>query len=225
MFTSGTVADDEDVCVLTDGRPTPGCVARIVDAAGRPLAVGCEGEIEAFGPQLCLGYVDASLDADAFTADGFLRTGDRGEVDGEGRLKITGRVKELFKTAKGKYVAPAPIENRLNAHAMVELSLVSGVGQAEAYALVVPAEGVRARLDDEAVRTQVQREMEQLLRDVNRELSDYERLHMIVVVREPWSIENGFLTPTMKIKRARIEAAVAPQVEGWYAGRDRVQWA
>jgi long-subunit acyl-CoA synthetase (AMP-forming) len=48
---------------------------------------------------------------------------------------------------------------------------------------------------------------------------------MIVVVREPWSIENGFLTPTMKIKRARIEAAVAPQVEGWYAGRDRVQWA
>jgi long-subunit acyl-CoA synthetase (AMP-forming) len=67
--------------------------------------------------------------------------------------------------------------------------------------------------------------MEQLLRDVNRELSDYERLHMIVVVREPWSIENGFLTPTMKIKRARIEAAVAPQVEGWYAGRDRVQWA
>lgn len=67
--------------------------------------------------------------------------------------------------------------------------------------------------------------MEQLLADVNRALADYEALQMIVVVREPWSIENGLLTPTMKIRRARIEAAVEPLVETWYAGNARVIWA
>ena len=202
----------------------PGFVG--VPMAGVQVKLSPEGEILIRSPAQFSGYYkQPELTAASFTEEGFFRTGDRGERRPDGLLKITGRTKELFKTAKGKYVAPAPIENRLNAHPMVELSLVSGVGQAEAYALVVPAEGLRARLDDGAVRTRVQRELEQLLHDVNRELSDYERLHMIVVVRDPWSIENGFLTPTMKIKRARIEAAVAPQVDGWYAGRERVQWA
>jgi long-subunit acyl-CoA synthetase (AMP-forming) len=107
----------------------------------------------------------------------------------------------------------------------VELSLVSGAGHAAAYALVLLAEDLRARLDDSALRADVQRQMEQLLRDVNRELVGYQQLRMIVLVRDPWSIENGFLTPTMKIKRSRIEAAVAPQVPGWYARSDPVQWA
>ena len=75
-----------------------------------------------------------------------------------------------------------------------------------------------------ALRAEVQREMEQLLQAVNRELSDYERLHMIVIVREPWSIENGLLTPTMKIRRSRIEAAVEPMIESWYATR-RYAWS
>ena len=85
---------------------------------------------------------------------------------------VTGRVKELFKTAKGEYVAPAPIENRLNVHPMVELSLVSGVGQSAAYAMVVLAEDLRPRLGDAAVRAQVQEELGRLLEDVNRELAD-----------------------------------------------------
>jgi long-subunit acyl-CoA synthetase (AMP-forming) len=122
-------------------------------------------------------------------------------------------------------VAPAPIENRVNVHPMVELSLVSGVGQPAAYAIVVLAEDLRPRLGDAAVRAQVQGELERLLDTVNQGLPDYEKLRMIVVAREPWSIENGCLTPTMKIRRARIEAAVAQQVEGWYAGQGAVVWA
>jgi long-chain acyl-CoA synthetase len=102
---------------------------------------------------------------------------------------------------------------------------VSGVGQAAAYALVVLAEALRPRLEVAAVHAEVQREMEQLLSDVNRASADYEALQMIVVVREPWSIENGFLTPTMKIKRSRIEAAVEPMIDNWYAQRSRVVWA
>ncbi|MEK7410272.1 MAG: AMP-binding acetyl-CoA synthetase, partial [Actinomycetota bacterium] len=170
-------------------------------------------------------YKQPELTAQSFTEDRFFHTGDLGERRPDGMLKIIGRTKDLFKTAKGEYVAPAPIENLLNAHPMVELSLVSGVGQPAAYALVVLAENLRPRIGDAAVRTQVHSELEQLLDNLNRGLVNHEKLRMIVVARESWSIENGFLTPTMKIRRARIEAAIAPQVEGWYASDARVQWA
>ena len=198
------------------GVPLPGVEVKLSD----------DGEVLIKSPAQFTGYYkQPELTAASFTEDGFFRTGDRGERRADGLLKITGRTKELFKTAKGKYVAPAPIENRLNAHPMVELSLVSGVGQPQPYALVVPAEALRPRLGDAAARAELQRAMEQLLVDVNRELSEYERLAKIVVLREPWSIENGMLTPTMKLKRSRIESAVAPQVEGWYAQGADVLWA
>jgi len=108
---------------------------------------------------------------------------------------------------------------------MVELALVSGVGQAAAYGMLVLAEDLRAQLSDPAVRARVQAELEGLLKSVNHELADYERLRMLVVAREPWSIENGCLTPTMKIKRSRIESSVAAQVDGWYTGEAAVLWA
>jgi long-chain acyl-CoA synthetase len=122
-------------------------------------------------------------------------------------------------------VAPAPIENRLNAHPMIELSLVSGLGQSAAYAMVVLAEDLRRRVTESAVRSQVQAELGRLLEEVNRELAPHERLRMIVVANEPWSIENGFLTPTMKIRRNRIEAAVTHAVEAWYSTSSTVHWA
>ncbi len=103
--------------------------------------------------------------------------------------------------------------------------MVSGVGQPSAYAIVVLAESLRPRVGDAAVRAQVQGELEHLLQEVNGQRPDYERLRMIVVAREPWSIENGCLTPTMKIRRSRIEGAVAPQVQDWYAARGSVLWA
>ena len=202
----------------------PGWVG--VPLPGVEVRLDSNGEILIKSPGQFSGYYkQPELTAASFTEDGFFRTGDLGERRADGMLKITGRAKELFKTAKGKYVAPAPIENRVNVHPMVELSLVSGVGQPAAYAIVVLAEDLRPRLGDAAVRAQVQGELERLLDTVNQGLPDYEKLRMIVVAREPWSIENGCLTPTMKIRRARIEAAVAPQVEGWYAGRGAVVWA
>ena len=122
-------------------------------------------------------------------------------------------------------MAPAPIENMLNAHPMVELSLVSGVGQVAAYAMVVLAENLRPKVGDPAVKAQVQDEMAKLLKEVNKNLPDYEQLKMIVIAPEPWSVENGFLTPTMKIRRARIENAVDPQLDNWYAKKGAVHWA
>jgi long-subunit acyl-CoA synthetase (AMP-forming) len=190
------------------------------------VRISPQGEVLIKSPGRLSGYYKRpDLDAESFTEDGFFHTGDLGERRADGLLKITGRAKEIFKTAKGEYVAPAPIENRLNAHPMVELSLVSGLGQPAAYAMVVLAEDLRPRVGDPAARAEVERELGQLLDDVNDQLAAHEKLRMIVVAREPWSIDNGCLTPTMKIRRGTIEAVVAPEVEAWYARKGNIQWA
>lgn len=208
----------------TETRNAPGYVG--APMAGVDVRISEVGEILIKSPGQMVGYYKRpDLDAESFTADGFFRTGDQGERRSDGLLKITGRVKELFKTSKGKYVAPAPIENLINAHPMVELTLVSGVGQSAAYAMVVLAEDLRPKLGDPAVKAQVQSELTRLLGDVNQSLPDYEKLKMIVVAPQPWTIENGFLTPTMKIRRNRIEAAVEGQLDNWYAGSSAVHWS
>ncbi len=202
----------------------PGYVG--VPMPGVQVRLSSDGEILIKSPGQFSGYYkQPELTAQSFTEDGFFRTGDLGEQSPDGMLKLTGRAKELFKTARGKYVAPAPIENELNAHPMVELSIVSGVGQPRAYGIVVLAEQLRPKTGDPAVRAQVQKELEQLLSELNHRLADSERLQMIVVAREPWSIENGCLTPTMKIRRARIEAEVERDVQRWYASQGAVVWA
>jgi long-chain acyl-CoA synthetase len=198
------------------GIPYDGVEVRI--GAGSEILIKSPGQMKGY-------YKRPDLDAESFTKDGFFRTGDMGERNTDGLLKLTGRVKELFKTAKGKYVAPAPIENLLNDHPLVELSIVSGVGQPAAYGMVVLSEHARPRLKDTAFRTEVESEMTALLKRVNAAVADYERLQMLVIANEPWSIENGCLTPTMKIKRSRIEAEVQEKVDSWYSTKGPVLWA
>jgi long-subunit acyl-CoA synthetase (AMP-forming) len=201
----------------------PGCVG--VPLPGVEVRISEEGEILIKSPGQLVGYYKRpDLDAEVFTADGFFRTGDRGERRADGLLKITGRVKEIFKTSKGEYVAPAPIENSLNAHPLIEMSMVSGLGQPAAYAMVVLGEDVRPKLKDAAFKKDVEAQLAQLLKDVNAELVSHEKLQMIVVAQQPWTIENGFLTPTMKIKRSRIENEVATRVDAWYGTSGKVQW-
>jgi long-subunit acyl-CoA synthetase (AMP-forming) len=208
----------------TSAKNAPGYVG--VPLEGVQARISPEGEIQLKSPGQMVGYYrQPELDAECFTEDGFFRTGDLGEMNAEGLLKITGRAKELFKTAKGKYVSPAPIENLINAHPMVELSIVSGVGQPAAYAMVVLSEELRPRQHEQTLREQVEEELSRLLDEINRQVADYERLQMLVVAREPWSIENGCLTPTMKIKRARIEGMAAAEMEKWYQNKQKVLWA
>lgn len=210
--------------VSTPRFSVPGCVG--IPLPGVEVRLSEEDEVLLKSPGQMVGYYKRpDLNAEVFTADGFFRTGDKGERNADGVLKLTGRVKELFKTAKGKYVAPAPIENMLNAHPMLEMSMVSGVGQVSAYAMVVLNETLRPRMGAEEVRAEVERELTQLLKDVNHQLADYEQLRMLVVAPEPWSIENGFLTPTMKIRRGRIEGAVSDRMTQWYSSKGAVYWA
>ncbi len=198
------------------GAALPGVLVRISD----------EGEILIKSPGKFVGYYHQDdLYAESFDSDGYFCTGDLGELRADGLLKITGRKKDLFKTGKGKYVAPAPIENHLNTCPVIEASIVSGVGQQAPYALVVIAEDLRPTLADPKVRSEITETLKQLLKDVNETLADYEQLYKIVVANQPFTIANGCLTPTLKIKRNRIEALVAPKVEAWYAQAGSVVWA
>ncbi len=207
-----------------EGKSKPGYVG--VPFPGVEVRISEEHEVLIKSPGQLVGYYKRpDLNAESFTPDGFFRTGDLGERDPDGMLKLTGRLKELFKTAKGKYVAPAPIENLINEHPIIEMSLVSGVGHPAAFAMVVLAEELRPKVNDPQVRAELEAQLKEVLADVNRQVAEYEQLRMLVVISDPWSIENGLLTPTMKVKRAKIESAIADKIEKWYQTPGQVIWA
>ncbi|TDF83943.1 AMP-binding protein [Pseudomonas sp. H9] len=184
--------------------------------AGVHSRIGDDNEILVKSPAQMLGYYkQPELTAQSYTNDGLFRTGDRGEQDEQGRLRITGRVKELFKTAKGKYVAPVPIEARLGNHNRVEATCVTGVGLAQPVALVNVFPDTRALLDSAQGRDTVSTELEVFLQALNAQLEAHEQLACLVVVHEPWSIANGLLTPTLKIRRNLIEARYHDKIEAW----------
>ena len=205
------------------GRARPGYVGH--PHPGVECKISEEGEVLVKSPSSMVGYFkQEDKTRDSFTADGFLKTGDRGQIDGEGRLRITGRVKELFKTSKGKYVAPVPIENLLNADSHIELACVAGAGQPATHAVVQLAEELVPTLDDVAVRDRITRALESLLERANAELPNFERMDFLVVAKEPWTIEGGHLTPTMKIKRSVLESQYEAHLEGWYQAGQKVIW-
>ncbi len=197
------------------GEPLPGVECKISP----------QGEVLVKSPGTMLGYHhDSVLTAASFTEDGFLKTGDRGEIDDQNRLKLTGRVKELFKTSKGKYVAPAPIENMLNADNHIEQSCVTGPGQAQPFALVMLAEVLLPRARDPNIQRTIEMSLRSLLERVNRNLDEHERLEFLVVVQEAWKIKNGLLTPTLKIKRDIIEARYSANINLWYEKKQSIIW-
>jgi long-chain acyl-CoA synthetase len=202
----------------------------LVGSVGSPYTgVECklspDGEVLVKSPGLMMGYFKQPNETrEAFTEDGFFKTGDCGVIDELGRLKLTGRVKEIFKTSKGKYVAPAPIESKLLNHRVIEQVCVSGAGQPQPHAVVVLSEEARAGLRSGGKQT-VETDLMEHLKGINQELDSIERLQFLSVVGDDWTAENGLLTPTLKIKRGTIEDRYKSQVAGWYAQNRKVVWA
>jgi long-subunit acyl-CoA synthetase (AMP-forming) len=183
-----------------------------------------EGEVLIKSRGNMIGYYkDPEATKAAFTEDGYLKTGDKGEIDEMNRLKLTGRVKEIFKTAKGKYISPAPIENLVASHPRVEACLVSGTGFPQPFAVVMLSEQARNDLENGGAQT-IARELEDHLKTVNRQLAAYERMTFLAVSRVEWLPENGYLTPTMKLKRATLENKYNAMAEQWFREKQPIIW-
>ena len=183
------------------------------------------GEIQVRSQAVMQGYFkEPELTREAFTADGWLHTGDKGALDAEGNLRITGRVKDLFKTSKGKYVAPAPIEDKLVMHPAVEACCVSGANLGQPLALVMLNQDAVQRAAEPAARAELEVSLARHLQLVNAQLDPHEQLACLVVVSEPWTVDSGVITPTFKVKRNRIEELYAEHYEAWVAGGHRVVW-
>ncbi len=215
-FTNSHMSRPAQACAGTVGQPLPSVQCRLGD----------DGEVLVKSPSNMMAYFrNKAQTAKVIDGDGWLHTGDRGEIDAAGRLKIIGRIKEIFKTSKGRYVAPAPIENLLAGHASIDIACVCGAGCSQPYALLMLGERARAALLHNAEdRVLLDRELSQFLDELNGELEPHEAMDFVVVVKEPWEIANGLLTPTLKIKRAAIEAHYSALIDGWASRRRKVVW-
>ena len=206
-------------------RPRPGTVGLPYDGVESRLDPA-SGEIQMKAPCLMLGYYrEPALTQDSFTADGWLHTGDKGELDTEGNLRITGRVKDLFKTSKGKYVAPAPIEDRLVMHSAIEACCVTGANLGQPLALLMLNAEAGAKAATPGGRAELETSLGAHLAALNATLDPHERLECLVVTTEAWTVDNDLVTPTFKVKRNRIEALYAARYEGWSGGGQAVVWA
>lgn len=185
--------------VGTIGLPIPGTEMKLSD----------EGEILLRSPGLFSEYFkQPELTVEVFDDDGFFRTGDKGEWSEELQaFSITGRVKDQFKSSKGKYIAPVPIEGQLAGNAAIDQVCVMGSGLRAPVAVVVLAAAATSE-----PREFVGASLESTLETVNASLESHERLSHMFVVRNPWTIENELLTPTMKFKRDKLEAKYAPMI-------------
>jgi long-chain acyl-CoA synthetase len=199
----------------TVGPPIPGVEQRIDPATD---------EVQLLSPGATLGYFqEPRLTQELFTEDGWLRTGDTGVIDANDCLRIVGRIKDNFKSSKGKYVAPAPIEHKLSQHRAVESCIVIGGNLPQPIAVVVLSDVARASLPER--KSQLGEDFSAHLKRINSTLDPHERLDCLVLTTLPWTVESGLLTPTMKARRPRIEALYAASVPAWTSAQSQVVWA
>ena len=183
------------------------------------------GEIQVKSPAIMLGYYkQPELTRLAFTDDGWLHTGDKGVLDAAGNLTITGRVKDLFKTSKGKYVAPAPIEDKLVMHAAVEACCVTGANLGQPIGLMMLNDNALKKIADPGGRSELEASLAEHLNEINAALDPHERLGCLVVMTDAWTIDNDLITPTLKVKRNRIEDLFAKNYETWSRMGKLVVW-
>jgi long-chain acyl-CoA synthetase len=183
------------------------------------------GEIQMRSQALMQGYYkEPEKSREAFSDDGWLKTGDKGTIDGQGLLRITGRVKDLFKTGKGKYVAPAPIEDKLVMHEAVEACVVTGANLGQPLGIVMLNAEFISRTSDPANRSALEDSLAGHIKSINATLDPHERLQCLVVVTTAWTVDNDIITPTFKVKRNRIEDLYAKNYEAWEASGQTVIW-
>ncbi|MGE0770311.1 MAG: AMP-binding protein [Cyclobacteriaceae bacterium] len=194
----------------TVGRPMEGLQVKMSE----------EGELRVKSPALMKGYYkEPELTAAMFDEEGYLKTGDTGVIDPEGFLTIVGRVKDQFKTDKGKYISPAPIEMDLMRNTDIEQVCVVGMGVPQPIALTVLSVNGKSKSKNELAES-----IKDTMRKVNSQLEPHEQLATAVIMKTDWTIENGMMTPSMKLKRNEIEKLKLPNYPKWYTEELSVVW-
>ncbi len=185
---------------------------------GTEIKISDQGEILSRSRATMKGYyLEEALTRETIDSEGWLHTGDQGELSAEGFLRITGRVKDLFKTSKGKYVSPTKIEHLITSYLGIEHACVVGQDLPQPIALLVLSEPTKS-----LGKKELTVELSTLLNSVNQNVESYERLDRLVVLNEPWTVENGMLTPTLKLKRNVVERRYAPFMERWSLSKERI---
>ncbi len=209
--------------VPSPGKDRVGYVGESFDFAVTRISDG--GEIQIKGPMNFAGYYLApEATAGSFTEDGYFHTGDRGEIDEQGRLRIIGRLKEEFKTSKGKYVIPAQIEKVLSLSSHFESVCVLGSGMTAPFAMVVLVPEARAKCVTAEARAEMETHLLEDLQATNSQHEHHEHLRFLVIDGQPWTPDNGLMTPTLKVRRAKIEEQYAARFESWEKEQTKFIW-
>jgi long-chain acyl-CoA synthetase len=212
--------------VIAFNRPEhnrPGTVG--VPLAGTEVAVSGEGEVLARGPHIMKGYyLRDDLTAEVIDAAGWFHTGDLGAIEDGGYVRITGRIKHLFKLSTGKYVMPRPIEQRLEASPLVDTALVIGEGEKYCTALLFVAgpaleEAIQRPLDASAlVASDVQGRYRDLVAGANRDMPHWSTVKRFALVLDELTMESGHVTPKLSVRRDTVLHAYAGVVDALYRG-------
>ena len=178
-----------------------------------------EGEVIMKNECIMEGYYKDPKKTAEVIKNGYLYTGDKGEIDEEGYLKITGRVKDIFKTSKGKYVAPNPIEMKFSKNKNIEQICVVGMNLDQPIALVVLSDSA-----NEIKQNDLKISLTNTLEEINKQIEKHEKIKKVIIVKNQWTTENGVLTPTMKIKRNEIDKIYESNYIEWYESSENIIW-
>lgn len=174
-------------------------------------------EILTKAPWLMIGYYKDIQKSEEVLKDGWLHTGDLGEIDNEGYLKVTGRLNDSFKSSKGKFIIPSPLEYHFAVNTNIEMVCVMGSNLPQPVALCVLSE-IGIKKD----KKELADSLEKNLYETNNGLPNYTKLEKVIIVKDLWSLENGFLTPTLKIKRNLLFQHYKDHLMIWYDSNERI---
>jgi long-subunit acyl-CoA synthetase (AMP-forming) len=182
------------------------------------VRIGDDGSILNKGPFLLKEYFKNKEYTDEVLVDGWFNTGDKGYIDENGFLHITGRVKDIFKTSKGKYIEPHLIEEKFEKSNLFQQLCVVGLGLSQPILLGVPNEISKLNKDETTEK------INNLLEKINSSMDSYKKIKKVVFLKDEWTPENDLTTPTLKIKRAKIDEEFAKNYESWYNNDNVIIW-
>ena len=213
------------VCDMRENKFKIGTVGKVIE--GVEVKIAEDGEILCKGPNVMMGYYKEEKMTKEVMSGDYFHTGDIGEIDSEGFLKITDRKKEMFKTSGGKYIAPAVIENQMKQSLFIEQIMVVGSGRRMPTAVIQPnidhviewlkEKGIECNSLSKAIQETILKD--EILKEVenhNQNFGSWEQIKKIELTPDEWSIDDGHLTPTMKLKRKVVTEKYKDLIEKMY---------